>query len=213
MDRDARRWQWIHSYHEAGHVLRAVAWQIPVGEVSILPRGDGSGLLVGTETFRRKPSADLGLQELYIGLTISAAGEAAERRYRRGTRTRLSTREEASVRHGARADHQTMQKYYQHIPLGHHDEAVFWQGCYVDEWIELPETWQGIQLLAQAIYTRGVLNAWEIGAVLQTWEDVSTPAPEQTTELTDEPQDDSESVDLLPLGAPGDTGDVGDAWA
>jgi hypothetical protein len=179
MMRDARRWRWIHSYHEAGHVLRAVAWQIPVGEVSILPRGDGSKLLVGTETFRRAPSADLGLQELHTAHTIAAAGHAPPRRYRRGSRTRLTAREEASVRHGARGDHQSLQEYYQHLPLEFHDEALFWQNRYVDEWIELPETWQGVQLMAQAIYTRGTLNAWEIGAVLQTW-----AVTEQTTKAT-----------------------------
>ena len=71
--------------------------------------------------------------------------------------------------HGSRGDHESIRTYYQCIPQEFHDEALFWQGRYVDEWIELPETWQGIQLLAQAIYDRGVLNAWEIGAVLQTW--------------------------------------------
>ncbi len=175
-ERRYQRRRWIHSYHEAGHVIRSVAWQLPVSEVSILARGDGSKFLVGTGTFRSAPGPDVPLVDLYMGLCISAAGEAAERRYRLGTRKRLTAREEANVRDGARGDHENIRTYYSYVPREHLDEAFTWQTQYVDRWIEEPETWQGIQLMAQAIYDQGELNAWQIGAVLQTWAVPQEPA-------------------------------------
>jgi hypothetical protein len=109
---EKRKWA---AFHEAGHVVRAVAWQIPVRTVSLLshPTVDPElgKFLLGTSTYRPPPGPDLTPLEVCIGLTICAAGEAAERRYRRGTRKRLRAREEADIVHAARGDRRNIQAH------------------------------------------------------------------------------------------------------
>src|SRR6266851_4041812 len=97
------------AYHEAGHAVRAVAWQVPVASISIEfcaePDPELGVFLEGSRSYRPVPDEDSSPLELRIGLTICAAGEAAERRYRLGRRRALTPAEEQAIVHAARGDH------------------------------------------------------------------------------------------------------------
>src|SRR6266851_4185454 len=138
-EKQQRMWD---AHHEAGHVVRAVAWQYPVG----------------LSTF-----------DYCKAICIATAGTVAEEKFiRRGRRSSLTEEETRALAWRARGDNQDIHEFRAQISHEVPDEDVTrWQIEHVDEWVDDPEIWSSIRVVARALYRRGTLNGIAIGTLLQ----------------------------------------------
>ncbi len=152
------------AYHEAGHVVRAAFWGMPILTVSIEPKPNG---LTRGETLRWGiPRADLSTTELLANICIALAGEAAEWRFRRGRRADVRPGTTEYLRFVATGDHRNVQAFIQLLPPDHHHFLDGWIGEHVDDWIERPEVWHAIRQVARALLKYRTLSGLRLASVL-----------------------------------------------
>jgi hypothetical protein len=160
------------AYHEAGHAVRALEWQVPVVAISMAsnPEDDpelGRHLL-GTQYLQPLlPNRASWFDDHVLRICIASAGEAAEMRYRRGRRAELAEWEVEDIENAARFDRQTVRRCLQYIPTTDHNHVIATQIREVDEWIERPDTWRVVQTVARALLRHGQLTGLQLGAVAQ----------------------------------------------
>jgi len=164
-EKQQRMWD---AHHEAGHVVRAVAWQYPVGLSTIEYWSGVDDARHGfTDHMTFHPSQWTSF-DYCKAICISTAGTVAEEKFRRGRRSSLTEDETRDLAWSARADNQTIREFRARISHEISDEAVTrWQIEHVDEWVDDPEIWSSIRVVARALYRRGTLNGIAIGALLQ----------------------------------------------
>ena len=156
------------AHHEAGHVVRAVAWQYPV-ELSTIEYWNGVDARHGFTDHMTFHSSKWTAFDYCKAICIATAGTVAEEKFiRRGRRSSLTEEETRALAWRARGDNQDIHEFRAQISHEVPDEDVTrWQIEHVDEWVDDPEIWSSIRVVARALYRRGTLNGIAIGALLQ----------------------------------------------
>ena len=165
---ETRMWS---AYHEAGHAVRAIAWQRPVAFVTIEPdlaKLGGDPTATGAAVHLNAPPEDWSEVEIKEALCISIAGTVAEEKFRRGRRQCLLEWEVQHLEHGAGSDREYQRELLTRLGYDEPDgRIVHWRWENVEDWMGDPEVWSSIQLVARALNHPGTLSGLQLGAALQ----------------------------------------------
>ncbi len=146
-------------------MVRAAWWQAPLLEVTIeqdLDHPERTGSTVRS----RKPLADCTPDQLFMEICISAAGQAAEYRFRCGGRRTPAPATVEDILYNARGDNLNIREAMKLLPSDQHGQVVEGMCREVDDWIERPEVWRVVRRVATALVKHSTLSGDLLSRVL-----------------------------------------------